>query len=314
MPIVENSYKFIVNPVSGQGAGKLALPELDRIAQALSLSYEIICTEYPGHAIELAEQAVCEHFAYVISVGGDGTSNEVLNGLMRAWKNGYPETTMGILGVGRGNDFAFGFGISAGLEEGFKVIQKNQPRPIDVGLIVGGDFPQGRYFGNGVGIGFDAVVGFEAAKLTHLHGFTNYIVAALRTIFLFFHAPMLQIEYDQSVITQPALMVSIMNGRRMGGGFMMAPNALTDDGLLDICIAGQVSRMGILMLIPQFMKGTQASHPQVKTCRAAKIRIQAIEGILPVHADGETICEAGKEVTIELIKQPLKILCGYSDT
>jgi YegS/Rv2252/BmrU family lipid kinase len=314
MSIMEKKYKFIVNPASGQGAGKLALPELDRIAKAFSLRYEIISTEYPGHAIELAELAAGEQYSYVIAVGGDGTSNEVLNGLMRAWKNGYTETTMGILGVGRGNDFAFGFGISPGLDEGFKVIQNNQARLVDVGLITGGDFPQGRYFGNGIGIGFDAVVGFEAAKLTRLHGFTNYVVAALRTIFLYFHAPMLKIDYDQSVITLPALMVSIMNGRRMGGGFMMAPNALTDDGLLDLCVAGQVSRMGILMLIPKFMKGTQANHPQVKTIRAARVRVQAIEGVLPAHADGETICVAGKELVIELIKQPIKILCGYSDT
>jgi diacylglycerol kinase family enzyme len=95
-----------------------------------------------------------------------------------------------------------------------------------------------------VGIGFDAVVGFEAAKLPHLHGFMNYVVAALRTIFLFFHAPTLKIDYDDQHLTQPALMVSIMNGRRMGGGFMMAPDAKTDDGYLNLCIAGQVSDWG----------------------------------------------------------------------
>ena len=307
---MENKYKFIVNPISGQGAGKLALPEIDRQAKAYSLSYEIVSTERPGHAIDLAEQAAINGFNFVISVGGDGTSNEVLNGLMQAWNKGYKESTMGIIGVGRGNDFAFGFGIPAGLEEGFKVLQNNQPRLMDVGRIVGGDFPQGRYFGNGIGIGFDAVVGFEAAKLTHLHGFLNYVVAALRTIFLYFHAPTLRIEFDNEVITQSALMVSIMNGRRMGGGFMMAPSAHTDDGLLDLCIAGQLSRMGILKLIPRFMKGTQANHPQIKTGHASKVQVLAIDGVLPTHADGETICVAGKELTIGLIQKPIKILSG----
>jgi diacylglycerol kinase (ATP) len=310
MSIMEEKYKFIVNPTSGQGAGKLALPDIDRLAKAFSLDYEIISTEYPRHAIDLAEHAVIDGFDYVISVGGDGTSNEVLNGLMQAWNKGYKSAIMGIIGVGRGNDFAYGFGIPAGLEEGFRIIHKNQPRNVDVGLIVGGDFPEGRYFGNGVGIGFDAVVGFEAAKLTHLHGFLNYIVAALRTIFLYFHAPTLRIETSKEEITQPALMVSIMNGRRMGGGFMMAPSAVTDDGLLDLCIAGQLSRMGILMLIPKFMKGTQASHPQVKTGNATTVNIFAINGVLPTHADGETICVAGKELKIEIVKQPIKILCG----
>jgi YegS/Rv2252/BmrU family lipid kinase len=307
---MENKIIFIVNPISGQGAGKLAPPEIERLAKDLHLDYEIVCTEQPGHAIYLAQQAAINGFNPVISVGGDGTSNEVLNGLMRAWNQGFKDTNMGIIGVGRGNDFAYGFGIPAGLDEGFKVIQKNQPRFMDVGFILGGDFPQGRYFGNGVGIGFDAVVGFEAAKLTHLHGFINYVVAALRTIFLYFHAPTLRIEYDNNVLTQPSLMVSIMNGRRMGGGFMMAPSALTDDGLLDLCIAGQLSRMGILRLIPKFMKGTQAAHPQIKIGNASKVQVIALDGVLPAHADGETICVAGKELMIEIIKRPIKILCG----
>jgi diacylglycerol kinase family enzyme len=181
---------------------------------------------------------------------------------------------------------------------------------MDVGRVVGGDYPQGRYFGNGVGIGFDAVVGFEALKLTHLHGFMNYIVAALRTIFLFFNAPQVQIDIDDKNITQPSLMVSIMNGRRMGGGFMMAPNANPDDGLLDLCIVGQLSRVGILTMIPRFMKGTQSSQPKITTGQGTKIHVVALDGVLPVHADGETICTAGKELRVEIIRQPIEILTG----
>jgi len=303
-------YLFIINPIAGQGAGKLAIPEVNRMAKEQDLDYEAAITERPGHAIELARTAAVKGYDFVIAVGGDGTSNEVLNGLMAAWEAGHPNTCMGIVGIGRGNDFAYGFGILPGLQAGFENIKHNLPKSMDVGRVSGGDYPQGRYFGNGVGIGFDAVVGFEAAKLTHLHGFLNYVVAALRTIFLYFHAPTLQIDYDHQVITQPALMVSIMNGRRMGGGFMMAPDALPDDGLLDMCIAGQLSRLGILKLIPQFMKGTQRTHPQIKTASAGKVHILAVEGTLPAHADGETICIAGKELTVELIEQPLKILHG----
>jgi diacylglycerol kinase (ATP) len=95
---------------------------------------------------------------------------------------------------------------------------------------------------------------------------------------------------------------------------MMAPKALTDDGFLDLCIAGQTSRIGILGLIPKFMKGTQASHPQIKTGNARKVHVVAVEGVLPAHADGETICVAGKELTIEIIQQPIKIFCGLIDT
>src|SRR4030043_694511 len=247
MSIMNDKIKYIVNPIAGQGAGKLALPEIDRMARENSMDYDIVSTENAGHAIELARQAAIAGYSSIIAVGGDGTSNEVLNGIMQAWYQGHRNTKMGIIGIGRGNDFAYGLGIPPGLQAGFQNIQKGNHRFMDVGHIVGGDYPQGRYFGNGVGIGFDAVVGFEAMKLTHIHGFLNYVVAALRTIFLFFNAPLVKIEYDNKLLTQPSLMVSIMNGRRMGGGFMMAPDAMPDDGQLDLCIAGQLSRIGILM-------------------------------------------------------------------
>ncbi len=90
----------------------------------------------------------------------------------------------------------------------------------------------------------------------------------------------------------------------------MAPAANQEDGLLDLCIAGQLSRLGILLMIPRFMKGTQASQPQIKTGRAAKIHVIALEGSLPAHADGETICTAGKELSIQVVPQPLSILHG----
>lgn len=307
---MENKIKYIVNPVAGQGYGKHVFPELTELAKSIPGSYEIISTQSVGHAIELAHDAVAAGFDIVVAVGGDGTSNEVLNGLMQAWEQGYRNMKMAIIGIGRGNDFAYGFGIAPGLHEGLKVISGGKHHPMDVGKITGGNYPQGRYFGNGVGIGFDAVVGFEAMKLTHLHGFLNYVVAALRTIFLFFHAPNVRIEFDGQSLTQPSLMVSIMNGRRMGGGFMMAPEAQTDDGLLDMCIAGQMSRLGILIMIPRFMKGTQISHPVIKMRRAAKINVTALDGVLPTHADGETICIDGKDLAIEIIKQPIEIMTG----
>ncbi len=304
---MEEHILFIVNPIAGQGAGMAARPEIDRMGRESHLSYAIVMTESPGHAVSLAQNACQAGIDLVVAVGGDGTSNEVMNGLMQAREQGCAHSRMGIIGIGRGNDFAFGFGIPAGLHEGFRVLQEGKPGLVDVGRITGGDYPHGRYFGNGVGIGFDAVVGFEALKLTHLHGFLNYVVAALRTIFLYFNAPLVKIDYDDQQLTQPSLMVSIMNGRRMGGGFMMAPEAYQDDGLLDMCIAGSLSRLGILAMIPRFMKGTQATQPQIKTGRAAKIHVVALEGSLPAHADGETICTAGKELTVEIIPKALRI-------
>jgi diacylglycerol kinase family enzyme len=199
--------------------------------------------------------------------------------------------------------------IPAGLEAGLRTLTRDHRDKIDIGRVTGGDYPQGRYFGNGVGVGFDAVVGFEALKLTWLTGFPSYLVAVLKTLFLYFRAPLVQIAYDQNSLTLPALMVSIMNGRRMGGGFMMAPDSSNGDMQLDLCIAKQVSRGRILTLIPHFLKGTQATQEEIITFRASRVEVTAIEGVLPAHADGETLCTQGKQLSIELLPAQIDLIC-----
>lgn len=153
---------------------------------------------------------------------------------------------MGVLCVGRGNDFAYGVGIPTDLEESCQALAQGYRRTIDVGRITGGLYPEGRYFGNGVGIGFNAAAGFEAAKITWPSGFLGYFVAVLKTVFLYYEAPLTKIEYDGQTITQPSLLVSIMNGRRMGGGFVMAPEGQPDDGLFNLCIEGQRLELELL--------------------------------------------------------------------
>jgi diacylglycerol kinase (ATP) len=299
---------FIVNPISGQGAGAIAGEELQRMAGNAGLDYRIELTAAPGHAIQLAQQAAAGGADVVVAVGGDGTANEVLNGLMHARQSGLGSAAMGMISVGRGNDFAFGMGIPAGLEPGFQILTQGIKQPFDVGIARGGLYPEGRYFGNGVGIGFDAVVGFEALKLKRLHGFANYLVAALRTMFLYYRAPLVRIDLDGETMRLPALMVSIMNGRRMGGGFMMAPTSKIDDGCLDLCIVGQVSRLGILGLIPKFTQGTQVGHPKVSMRQSRLVTVTAEQGSLPAHADGETLCTEGEALAIELLPEALEIV------
>jgi len=301
-------YKIIANPTAGRGKGEKSILRIQSILQSYGFDVDISRTERSYHAAELAEQAVKAGYDVVVAAGGDGTVNEVLNGLAKAKEAGVGEAVLGVICVGRGNDFAFSMGIPVGVEEGCQTLKEDFQSVIDIGKVTGGLFPGGRYFGNGVGIGFDAVVGFVALKMKHLHGFLSYIVAALKTIFLYFKAPVIRVEYDGEVITQPFLMVSIMNGRRMGGGFMMAPDSVADDGLLDLCIASQVSRIGIFGLIIRFMKGTQQGHKAIITDRTRRIICTAVEGVLPAHADGETLCTQGDQLTVELLPKMIKIV------
>lgn len=304
-----NRHKIIVNPVSGRGNGERAIPLIEQMLRGHGLHFDLVRTGHPWHAADLARQAVADGYDVVVAVGGDGTSNEVLNGLMWAQQAGIGHAALGMLSVGRGNDFAYGMGVPRDLAKGCQVLAQGHRRTVDVGRATGGLYPEGRYFGNGVGIGFDAVVGFVALQMTRLSGFPSYIVATLKTVFLYYKAPLVRIGYDDQTLTTPALMVSIMNGRRLGGGFMMAPQAMVDDGLLDLCIAEQVSRARIFTLIPHFIAGTQATQKPIRTGRTSHIVVTAVEGVLPAHADGETLCTEGQRLAVELLPRQIEVIC-----
>jgi len=105
-------------------------------------------------------------------------------------------------------------------------------------------------------------------------------------------------------------LISIMNGRRLGGGFLMAPNSVPDDGLFDLCIAEQMSSFQVIKMIPHFTKGDQATQPAIKTGRAAHITITAQDGPLPAQTDGEIICVDGSHLEVEVLPRQLEIICG----
>ena len=306
-----HKYCLIVNPLAGKGSALKAIPEIESLLNGLGLDYDIILTEYPGHAIQLAKDAGSNGYQTVVAVGGDGTANEVINGLMQDVEAGNLSANLAVLPVGRGNDFAFGMGVPQELDEACKALAEAKTRKIDIGLVKGGDYPDGRYFGNGVGIGFDTIVGFEAAKLPNfISGIPAYLIAAVKTIFLYFRAPLLRVELDNEAIEQTCLLVSLMNGRRMGGSFMFAPESEQDDGLLNLCIVEGISRGEVLKVFPKVMNGTQGEHPAVKMPLSQKVKITALSGSLPVHADGETICEAGSALEVTILKQQLQMICG----
>lgn len=304
---------LIYNPTAEKGYAAQKLPQVENLLKQFGIEYDLAVTEGSGHAIQLAQQASEDGFDIVIAAGGDGTVNEVINGLMQANVNGNGRPVLGVLPVGRGNDFAFGVGIPQELTEAVSVLAHGQHRKIDVGHLVGGDYPNGRYFANGVGLGFDTVVGFEAAKIKRLHGAASYLVALVRTIFLYAKAPVFEIVLDNETLRQPFLMVSIMNGRRMGGSFYMAPNGDPADDIFDLCLAGEVKQIGILPLAIKFFSGTQGAHPAVRMVRSRNVTVRAIEGTIPAHADGETICTAGNELRIELIPDMLEVFTNANE-
>jgi diacylglycerol kinase (ATP) len=293
----------IVNPIAGRGAGERVIPRIVRLLREHGLSFDLVRTERPWHAAELARQAVVSGYRTVVAVGGDGTSNEVLNGLMAAREAGEGEAAMGVLCVGTGNDFAYGMGIPLDLEEGCAVLARGRTRRVDVGHARGF-----RYFGNGIGIGFDAAVNVVASRLQRLRGFLVYLIAVLRTLLFYYRAPLTRIELDDQTLEQPALMISVMNGRRMGGGFLMTPFSRPDDGLFDLCIGKKMSQLEMLSFVPRFMKGTQVGDPRVTMARSRRVRVTVRDGTQVVHADGETLALDVRELDLEVIPQALSVV------
>ncbi|MEK6751672.1 MAG: diacylglycerol kinase family protein [Chloroflexota bacterium] len=304
-------YFVIVNPTSGRGLGERSIPQIESSLQEYGLDFTLVKTERVWHAAELAEGAARDGYDVIVCASGDGTVNEAINGIMRARKDGHNQSAFTVLGIGTGNDFAGGTGIPTNLTDGLKALKENKRRKIDLGLVKGGDYPEGRYFGNGIGVGFDAAVGNEAIKVRWTRGLLAYLIGVIKTVFLYYNPAQVEIILDdKETIKQVSLMISVMNGRRMGGGFQMAPESQPDDGLFDLCIAETASKGRILAMIPHFIKGTQATLPEIQMKRAKKISIKSLDLTFPAHADGEFICLNGSALTLELLPKELEIICA----
>lgn len=299
----------IYNPEAGLGSARGRIEEVKQHLDSATLVYDMRLTEGPGHASQLAEEAVLRNeFDVVVAAGGDGTVNEVINGLMSRKRSAHSTPSLGVLSVGRGNDFAYGAGVPTDPQNGVAVLADAFEQPLDVGLLTGGDYPNGRYFGNGIGVGFDTIVGLEAAKLKRIRGFAGYAVAAFKTLLFYYVTPHLEMRIDDTVLREPAIQVSVMNGRRLGGGFYMAPDADTRDSVFDFCIAGKPRRIQMLGLLLRYMKGTQSQSKHIKTGTARTFTIRALEGTMSIHADGETMGIGTTEVSFKCIPSPLRVV------
>lgn len=302
-------YFVIVNPTSGRGLGEKSITHIESNLKENGLDFTLVRTERVWHAAELAEKAVQDGYDVIVCASGDGTVNEAINGMMRARKNGNKQPAFTVLGIGTGNDFAGGTGIPTNLNDGLKALKENKRKRIDLGLVKGGDYPEGRYFGNGIGVGFDAAVGNEAIKVRWTRGLMAYLIGVIKTVFLYYNPAHVEIILDdKETIKQTSLMISVMNGRRMGGGFQMAPESQPDDGLFDLCIAETASKGRIMQMIPHFIKGTQATLPEIQMKRAKTVSIKSIDLTFPAHADGEFICLNGSHLTLELLPSELEII------
>ncbi len=292
----------IVNPVAGRGAGGRLAPQIGRSLQGQGLAPEMQMTGAPGHATALARRAAEEGRAAVVAVGGDGTVNEVLNGLMEAGG----KTALGVIPIGTGNDFAFSAGLPLDWRRACAVIARGRDRILDVGRVQADNAPP-LYFGNGVGIGLDAIVNIESRKVRYLRGFPVYMVALLKTLAVYYAAPQTTVRVDGREIAQPSILISVMNGRRIGGGFYTTPDAVMDDGVLDLCIAGKVHRLRMVGFVPQFMRGSHVGDRRITMSQGRQVTVTS-EIPWAAHVDGEIYGVGAQRFEIELLPRRLRLL------
>ncbi|HIP97268.1 MAG TPA: diacylglycerol kinase family lipid kinase [Anaerolineae bacterium] len=298
--------KVILNPIAGRGRGAKIEPEIRRFLKAEGLDFDLVRTARPWHAAELAERAAGDGFEIIVAAGGDGTTHEVVNGLMAA-SGGGEAGTLGIIPVGSGSDFAYAVGMPLDPQKACHRLAHGQARVVDVGRVTlpGRD---SRYFDNTVGVGFDGVVTVESRKVKRLRGIALYLPVVLKTIFLYYKAPLITIEYDGQELVLPALMICVANGPREGGSFLIAPQARPDDGLFDLCIAREVSRLAILSLVPHFLKGTHVGRAPVTMARARRVTISSPNDLI-AHVDGEVLCTDGHRLECEILPRRLRVWC-----
>ena len=298
--------KLILNPMADMGnAWKVSRDLRPIIAEYGNADWT--GTVYPLHGQELAKQAGEQGYDLVIAVGGDGTVHEVINGLMSIPEEKRP--ILGVVPVGSGNDFAHTARIPMDPVEALKLALHGEPGLVDIGAIRDGD---GRieYYDNTFGIGFDAITTIRSHKLPVLRGFLMYLVAVIQTIMLNFDPVNIRVETDQESWEAPTVMFVICNGPREGGGFLVAPDALPNDGVFHYAMIGKVSRLMMFRLIPEVMKGT---HGRFKPVRMGTLRTMKLKADQPlyIHTDGEIFSGFGtdvRELSVDIIPKALKVI------
>ena len=302
---IEQKVYVILNPRAGKGKAK----RLERkIRTALGDRATMVVTIEAGGAKTLAYEAAKAGWKIVVAAGGDGTINEVVNGILRAEEEGVAKPTIGIIPVGRGNDFAWALQLPTTIEESIELIFSGRTKEIDAAISYGGNYPEGRYFINGLGIGFEPLVNFAASSFKRISGTFSYVIALIRVMINYPKAYAIEVTLDDTEFHLESQQISICNGRRMGSAFIMAPNARYDDGLLDVVYTNRPLRQRkFIPLAMHVLKGSQTNLEEFTEQRAKRARFYAPDHLMPVHVDGEEISLGCHEISIEIREKAVTI-------
>jgi YegS/Rv2252/BmrU family lipid kinase len=293
------NHLVIVNPRAGRQRGSLIAVDVAEAFQRRDLSFEILTTERPGHAPELIRKHG-PRFDAVVVVGGDGTLHEALQDL------DLERHRLGVIPLGTGNDFAWMHGWPADLDGCVDRIAAGDERRIDIGVWRGSAAagPREARFHNSIGLGFEALVNRESARLKGRWGAFTYVLAVIRSLPRYRSFPV-DAAWDGGRFSGPATLLDVCAGKRVGGCFLLAPDADAADGRLDLVVADGMGLMRALMLLPRLFNGTHVTSPAVHRHRVTAVRMTFPEGC-PLYVDGEFVDDAVRELEVQIAAEGLQ--------
>ncbi|MCD6330088.1 MAG: diacylglycerol kinase family lipid kinase [Candidatus Cloacimonetes bacterium] len=297
-------YKIILNPFAGKGKAFKSARSIEKCFKKFNMPYEMMLTNCSRQAIDFAHEAVIQGVENIIAAGGDGTINEVVNGIM---KSGYPENVnLGIIPIGGGNDFAKNLDLSHKLRDIIQVIKEHHVQLVDIGQI------EDYYFINTLGVGFDAQVAISYTKNKWLNGFPGYIYAVMKAL-IRKDSYYVTLTINGETFTQDALFVTVGNGICCGGRFHLTPDAKIDDEKFDFCIIDKLSRRKIFKFIPKAVKGTHTELPVAHLYKGREILIEA-QRDLPLYLDGEIpFIKDKKNIHVKILPHRIRLITPNSN-
>lgn len=302
---------FIINPNARNGQCLKIWKKVEAELQKERIPYLAFFTEYPGHAQKLANQigGQNDEEKVVVAVGGDGTMHEVANGIIK-----YKNMTLGFIPGGSGNDFSRGFHIPSNSVDALKVLLrllKREPAVIDAGKMTMQDQSE-HYFINNMGAGFDALIAYKVnhsrvkAWLNKLSlGRLVYVYFLLKELFAFKTSTIdLSIDGEKHTFKQ-TWFVTVSNQPYYGGGMKIAPAAKPDDGLLDLTVVHELSKLKLLIVFISVYWGKHVYFKEVKTFKGKTVSINSSNSLY-VHGDGEHLGCTPLKIDIQVDR--LKVL------
>ncbi len=293
-----DNYKWlvVVNPMASVGKSGKDWPVIRQKLVDAGIDFDDILTEYPRHAIEIVRNAIVEKgYRKFISVGGDGTNNEVINGIFTQDVVPTNDITMATIPIGTGNDWRRTFNIPLEYDDVIEIIKTGNVFVHDIGKLTyynDGD-PKIRYFLNAAGTGLDEMVcsSTNLMKRQGKGGTIRYLISVVKCLFKYKITHVQVTMDDEMVFDDNILSLSVGNCRYNGGGMMMMPNAIPDDGLLDVTVIRKVSIFKFAANVKNIYDGSFIHKiKEVQTFRGKKIRIVSIPPhSLMVETEGENL-------------------------